>query len=361
MTFRAILTALAFLALSAAPGLAQITVLDTAQDGGAVDTIQGGGAVDTIQDGITVDLAPLPPPPCGTRPFSIARMQWPSAALLAEIHARLLPMGFGCEVRVVAGDMAATGSSMAATGQPAMAPELWITRIAEVWNQAIRAQAARAAANSYTTQTFEGWYVPGYMADALPALSVAGLAQRWAEEEGDAPIGRLRFISCPPDWACAVINRNLLRAHGLTDRVELVTPANRFDMDRLIGEAVSRREEFLLYYWAPNAVLDQFGFVALEMGEYDEEALRCLARTACADPVPSAFASEAVVNALAEWVFEEAPRVLGYVQRASLPLAEMNALLFQLGQPGATIESVADRFVAEREDLWGPWLGQGAP
>ena len=86
------------LSLLAQPAWAQITVLDSAQDNVAAPA---------------VEAAPVaPPPPCGTEPVSIARMSWPSAAVLAEIHARLLTAEFGCEVRVVPGDVAATASSM---------------------------------------------------------------------------------------------------------------------------------------------------------------------------------------------------------------------------------------------------------
>jgi glycine betaine/proline transport system substrate-binding protein len=35
----------------------------------------------------------------------------------------------------------------------------------------------------------------------------------------------------------------------------------------------------------------------------------------------------------------------------------MNKMLQQLGEPGATLESVADRFVSERAEIWRPWVG----
>ena len=35
----------------------------------------------------------------------------------------------------------------------------------------------------------------------------------------------------------------------------------------------------------------------------------------------------------------------------------MNLMLKELGEPGATIETVADRFVAERGEVWRPWVG----
>jgi glycine betaine/proline transport system substrate-binding protein len=171
----------------------------------------------------------------------------------------------------------------------------------------------------------------------------------------------VRFISCPADWACSVINRNLIKAYGLSDLVQLVEPANRFEMDALIAEAVSRRENFVLYYWQPNAVLAQLDFRALDMGAYDEEAMKCLARLACATPTPSAFPAETVVIALAEWVFTEAPSIASYFQRATLPITEMNEMLGQLNEPGATLESVAERFVAARSDVWRAWLGAATP
>jgi glycine betaine/proline transport system substrate-binding protein len=124
---------------------------------------------------------------------------------------------------------------------------------------------------------------------------------------------------------------------------------------------VSKSEMVLFYYWQPNAVLAQFDFVPLDMGEYDEEAAKCLARTACPAPVASAFPSEDVVVALSEWVFTDIPAIASYFQRTSLPLREMDVLLARLNEPGATVEAVADRFVAEREDIWREWVGSAAP
>lgn len=320
------------------PALAQITVLDQAQDA-ATDPVAEPAA---------------PPPPCGTQPISIARMSWPSAELLAEIHARVLARAFDCEVRVTPGDLGATASSMGSTGQPAVAPEMWAARVADVWNAGVEAQMLRPAAPTYVETQFEGWFVPDYVAAANPALTSAGLAAILPALGGGQPV---RFVSCPPDWACALINRNLVRALGLTEMVELIEPATRFEMDTLIAEAVSRNEPILFYYWQPNAVLAQFNFVPVDMGDYDEEAAKCLARLDCATPVASAFVSDTVVVALAEWVFTDVPMLAGYFQRSSLPLGEMNILLAQLNEPGATVEGIADRFVAERSELWQAWVG----
>ena len=329
------------LALMGQAALGQVTVLDEAQDN-------------------TAPADPVAPPPiCGTEPIGIARMSWPSAALLAEIHARLLTTQFGCQTRVAPGDLGATGSSMGTTGQPAVAPELWIGRIADVWNPAIKAQMVRPAAPTYAETVFEGWFVPDYLAAAHPELTGAATLKEVAPtlKEG----ARIRFVSCPVDWACSIINRNLIKALGLTQLVEVVEPANRFEMDTLIAEAVGRQEPIVFYYWQPNAVLAQFNFASLDLGAFDGEALKCLASAACAAPMPSSFAPESVVVALAEWVYTDIPAIAAYFQRSALPLKEMNALLAQLNEPDATIESVADRFVIERSDLWTGWVRSGVP
>ncbi|HEY4199008.1 MAG TPA: glycine betaine ABC transporter substrate-binding protein [Devosiaceae bacterium] len=296
-----------------------------------------------------------PAPPCGTGAITIARMQWPSAAILAAIHARLLKAQFGCSVEVVDGDMAATGSSMGTTGQPAAAPEMWITRIADIWNSGIKGQQLRQAAPTYDVSSFEGWFVPTYVTDAHPEVTSA------ASLKGLASAGeKLRFISCPIDWGCAVINRNLIKAEGLDGLLDVVEPGNRFEMDTLIAEAVGRKEPFAFYYWQPNAILSQFKFQPLDLGPYDHDALQCLAQQACAAPKPGSFAPEPVVIAVADWVFADIPAVAGYFQRATMPIGEMNALLAELGEPNATVDTVADRFVAERAEIWQKWAGPAA-
>jgi glycine betaine/proline transport system substrate-binding protein len=321
----------------------------------AQDSVQELGTTDaeTSPDVVT---PPPPPPPCGTQPITIARMSWPSAALLANIHARLLTKNFRCNVQLVSGDLAATGSSMGATGQPAVAPELWVARIPDIWNTAMKGQKVRQSGSTYQTPDIEGWYVPDYVAQMWPEVtSLEGLAAH-AAAFGDGT-GRGRLLSCPADWACSVINRNLVRAYGLADQFDITVPANRLEMDRQIAEAVGRKQPILFYYWQPNAVLAQFGFVPVKLPPYDHDAFQCAGRTSCLDPQPTGFAPDPVVIAVADWVYLNAPEVAAYFQRAHMPFDEMNRLLLQLGEPGATVESVADAFVADRQEVWRPWLG----
>lgn len=293
---------------------------------------------------------------CGDRPVAVARMQWPSAAVLAHIHAQLLRVELGCDSQIVTGDLTATISSMASAQQPAVAPEMWITRIADVWNTAMESQNVRQVGDVFTGPPMEGWFIPDFVAQEHPDLRSGAVLKDYLEVfRGEDE--KATFISCPPDWACALINRNLLRALELEEQFDIVEPANRFELDRLIGEAMSSKEAVVFYYWQPNAVLAQFSFRQLGLGTYDAEALQCLASRECADPKPSAFPVEPVVIALSDWVLADLPAVVAYFQKAKMPLSEINALLAWQGETAASPEEAALHFIATRREVWQAWVG----
>lgn len=314
----------------------------------AQETVPGVAA----SDGVAADA-----PVCGTETISIARMQWPSAAILASIHANLLSSEFDCAVQVVAGDLNATTSSIATTGRPLVAPEVWLGRVAPIWNSSLETGRIRQAAPTFSGGPLESWFVPDYvLADNPDLKSAADLGDHWQVFANSN--SRATFVSCPPDWACSVINRNLLTAYGLASRFAITEPATRFELDQALGEAVSRHDPVLFYYWQPNGVLSQLGFKPLDMGAFDATAMTCLAEAECAAPVPSAFPPEQVVIAISDDLFTLSPTLVGYFQRASMPIEEMNRLLAHMSESGGTPEDAAQFFVDTRPEVWKPWIGR---
>lgn len=324
-------------------------VLALAAAGGALaqdESAEGSSSIEVL------------PAACGGEVISIASMQWPSAALLAQIHGQLLRQELGCQVQIIDGDLVGTLSSMATTGQPALAPEVWVTRIAQIWNSAIESQRLRPAGSTFSGGALEAWYVPAHLAERFPDLANADqlvdIAGQVLEEDGT----KLTFISCPPDWACSVINRNLIAAHGLSDLVDVVEPANRFELDTLIAQTVSRQQAAVFYYWKPNSVLAQFDFRELSMGAHNAEAFACLARRTCANPQPSGFVPEAVFMVVPEWVGERAPEITEYLLRAAVPLDELSALMAWQAENGASFEEAGAHFIETRSEVWGGWVQQ---
>jgi glycine betaine/proline transport system substrate-binding protein len=64
-----------------------------------------------------------------------------------------------------------------------------------------------------------------------------------------------------------------------------------------------------------------------------------------------------VIVAIAQVMFLERPEIANYFTKAQMPVAEMNDLLQRLSLGEATVENVADYFVAERRNVWHPWAG----
>lgn len=331
-------------ALASLPALAQIEVLDLSG---------GAGRSQAAEESQTVEAAP-----CGTGQITIAEMGWPSAAILANIHATLLRAEFDCTVALVPGEPEATLASMATTQQPAVAPELWVSRQAEVWNGAMRAGSARAAAPSFSGGPLEAWFVPAYVVDNNPGLGGVGdIMDHWRVfvAEGEE---RAQFRSCPAEWACSVINRNMAAGLGLDERFDMVEPSDRFTMDAALTDAVARRAPILTYYWQPNALIDRLDLVPLDMGTFDAGNAQCMALRDCVPFGGSGFAPDTVVIAVAEWIFTDTPDIADYFARASIPLAEMNRLLAWQAEQEASPEAVAQHFLITGRDIWHPWVGE---
>ncbi|SDG14097.1 glycine betaine ABC transporter substrate-binding protein [Pelagibacterium luteolum] len=328
----------------AMPALAQIQVLESP----GPDTPE---AAEPVSE-------PEPSAPCGTNEFTIAEMGWPSAAILANIHATLLRAEFECTVRLVPGEPETTLSSIATTRQPAVAPELWVSRQAEVWNGAMRASSARAAAPTFSGGALEAWFVPRYVIENNPGLtSSEDVADHW---QVFAPPGteRAELMSCPTEWACAIINQNMAAGLGLTEHFDVVEPLDRFDMDARLSESFARRDPFITYYWQPNALIHRLDLVPLDMGGFDPGSAQCMAIRDCVPFEGSGFAPDSVVIAVAEWVFTDAPDVADYFARASMPLEEMNRLLAWQAEEDASPEAVAQHFLITGQDIWRPWVGE---
>lgn len=298
-----------------------------------------------------------PANPCASGAFTIAEMGWPSAAILAHIHAKVIAAQFQCPVRLVAGDPEATISSMTTTRQPALAPEIWASRHADLWNGALGAQSVRAAGDSFTGGPLEAWFVPRYVRENHPGLTTAsGLGDYWRVfAASGAEKGEL--LSCPSEWACALTTPKMIDAYGLGERFAATEPFDRLMLDRTLSDRVARGEPALAYYWQPNGLIDRLDLVPLDMGPFDLGNAQCMALADCMPFGPSSYAPDTVVIAAAEWVFTDAPQIAAYLGRAQMPLAEMNRLLNWQAENEASADEAATHFIVTRPEIWQDWAG----
>ncbi len=197
---------------------------------------------------------------------------------------------FGCAVEIVPGDLAATASSMGTNGQPAVAPELWITRVADVWNAALEGQTGPpGGAPPMRSRCSRAGSCPPTRPRRIPRSRPSRGSRRGLRI---LPVnGRPRFISCPPDWGCAVVNRNLLRAHGHGRAVRhrrAGQPVRARCADRRSGEPQGAAAVLLLA--AQCDARRSSRFQPVDLGPFNKDNFLCLGRVACASPLPSGFA-----------------------------------------------------------------------
>ncbi len=155
--------------------------------------------------------------------------------------------------------------------------------------------------------------------------------------------------------ACHVLNDNLIRAFGLQNAFEVVVPQSRFEMDQMIGQIISGQEPAVFYYWRPNAILHQFDFAALDLGAYVADAFPCLAQADCLSPQISNFPSEQIGLVAASAVQGDMPELLGYLRRATIPIAVMNELLAVQERQSLSSEQTAAYFIETFPQIWQEW------
>lgn len=293
---------------------------------------------------------------CGGRLIEIADLQWPSATILAHVHQQIIGKAFNCQTKIVVSDIAAVTTTVKTTQKPTLIPEMWPTRVAEKWNQMLDARAAFLGGSSFDITVLEGWYVPSKVVADFPALKnvkdVGALAERYQLST------KPKFISCPPTWACALINRNMLKAYGLAEKFDIIEPQNRIAMDQLIGQMVSANTPVVFYYWQPNALISQLDVTPLSFEAFDPDAYRCLAQQKCDAVKPTAYPQEQIQLVLAEWVRGDAPELVPYARKAQMPLKIMNDLMAKMVDEGLSAQEIAQFFVDEYQDIWQNWLPQ---
>ena len=296
---------------------------------------------------------------CGTdRTIDIAEMTWPSAAALAQIHAKILAAGYDCNVEIVTGDTVPTTSSMVTRGSPAVAPELWTSTVQEQWDTAIEDGSVVALGDAISDGTIEGWFIPRYTQEANPEIVSAetAIANPQVFPDPEEP-SKGRLYSCPPGWGCELATSALYKAYDMSDAWNLFSPGSGGALDASIARAFTREEPILFYYWGPTAILGKYDAVALDMGETKPEVYACNTNPDCTEPAGvTAYPSSPAIVGAAAWLQEEAPAVAQYFSKVGLTNAQISELLVYGDENQADAEATAMNFLKTKQDVWTNWV-----
>ncbi len=308
--------------------------------------------------GAVLLISTAPAHSCGR--VTIAEMKWASAEFAANVDKIILEKGFGCRVRLLAGDTMPTTASMTSKGQPDIAPELWINAIKATIERAVKAGRLKIAGKILSEGGIDGWWIPAYMLEKHPELTtLSAVLKRPDLFPNPENNSRGALYNCPSGWHCQIITENLARAFKLKAKgFDLVDTGSAAGLDGSLAKAYTRRQAWFGYYWAPTPLSAKYKMVRLKMGVAHDpvEWDRCTGRADCAKPKKNAF-TRATVNTVTSAEFaKRAPEAFAYLAKRSWTNALITRYIAFMEKNQAAGDEAAEKFLKSAPDVWTNWL-----
>lgn len=293
---------------------------------------------------------------CGTdRNIDIAEMSWESATVLANIHDIILSEGFGCDTELVPGDTVTTSASMMGRGEPALAPELWMSSIEQKWDEAEADGSVVELGAAITDGTEEGLWIPRAVAEEYGIETMEDVLEHADLFPDPESPGKGRVYSGPPGWAAELAVASTYEAYGMEDDWTLFSVADA-TLQAAIKRAFTREEPILFYYWSPASIMGQVDAVKLQMPAFDEATYTCNTDADCDESGKTDWPSSRVILGAASWLPEEAPAVADYLSKAGLPGAKISELAAYGEANDASSRETAEHFLRDQQDVWTDWV-----
>jgi len=294
---------------------------------------------------------------CGTdRKIDIAEMDWASASAIAHIHNIILSEGYGCNAEIVPGNTVPTSASMIGRGQPAIAPELWMSSIEEAWDQGEAEGTVVELGPAITDGTVEGIFIPTAVAEAEGIKTIDdAIARPDLFQDAENP-DKGRIYGGPPGWAADLAVSALFEAYEMEEKGWNLFSVGSATLAASAMRAFVQEEPIMFYYWGPTAVLGSVDATKFEMPTVDMDIYTCNTNSDCDEPAgKSDWPSSRVIVGAAGWVAEEAPVVAEYFSKVGLSNDQISKLLVFGLENQAGGEETAENFL-NTEDVWMTWV-----
>lgn len=294
---------------------------------------------------------------CGTdRTIDIAEMDWASASAIAHIHNIILSEGYGCNAEIVPGNTVPTSASMIGRGQPAVAPELWMSSIEDAWAEAEADGTVVELGPAITDGTVEGIFIPTAVAEAEGIKTIDDAIARPDLFEDPENPGEGRLYGGPPGWAAELAVASLFEAYDMEEKGWNLFSVGSATLAAAAMSAFVQEEPIMFYYWGPTAVLGSVDAVKLEMPAVDMEVYTCNTNADCEESGKTDWPSSRVIVGAASWLAEEAPGIAEYFSKVGLTNDQISALLVYGLENQAGGEETAENFLKTEEETWTQWV-----
>ena len=289
---------------------------------------------------------------CGE--VSIAKMDWVSGEINAEVTAFLLEQGYGCDVTVVPSSTTPAVASVAENNEPDIIAELWVNS-APAYNKLAEEGRVVKASDAFSEGATEHWVVPGYLVEEHPVLATAEGIMNNPELVGG------RFHSCPDGWGCRFVNDSLSEAFDMEGNgLEVFHHGSGETLGAAMIAAYENREPYFGYFYGPHVNLGLYDWHYVDIGPYDAEVHACNQDPECPDVGISSFPSAPVINVVTTDFQEREPEAFELISNITFPNDVMQNLMAWQAENQATIQDAVAYFLQNHQEIWTEWLSDDA-
>jgi len=288
------------------------------------------------------------------RSVKFGGMNWESNLVLVEVERVIMEKGYGCKTEVLPTE-ALPALAALERGNLDINTEIWVNSMADPWEKARKTGKVQSIGQLYLGE--EAWYIPRYTAERLPDLKSAADLPKFKDQFRDPEEpSKGRFYGCPAGWGCEVVSSNLFHALKLDDSYTLYSPGTGAAQKAALMSAYKRKQNVVFYYWSPTPLVGALDLVKLKLPPFDAEKQKCLTSKTCQDPQASDYPENPVFTAVNTKFMKDAPRLVQFLSKISLPLPEVNAMLAHMEESGDEPQAVAHWFLKSKGDLWKAWV-----
>ena len=305
--------------------------------------------------------APAQPGDSGQKPtIRLADTQFESLWINNAIAKFVIEKGYGYPVETVEMTTPIMQVSLA-RGDVDVMMELWQQNWIDNYNEEV------SAGNIVNLgPTYEGgpqfFIIPKWVADEHNIQTVFDMKDHWDLFKDPEDPHKGAFINCIIGWQCAEINRAKLKAYGLDEYYNIVSPGSSGAMEAALAGAQMRRDPVFGYYWAPTALMGRFQWHILEEPPYTEA---CWEEVVKGQNDPSYTPKEAcayetlpVDKGIHKDLPDKAPDVVELLKKMVIGLQPINetAAWAQENDIQGDWEKAAVHYLRTYEDRWKTWM-----
>ncbi len=296
-------------------------------------------------------------------PIHFADLNWESGSLITDILRTIVEKGYGLPTDTLPGTTITLETALANNDIQVIGEE-WAGR-SPVWVKA-EAEGKVAALGDTVKGATEGWWVPEYVVKGDPAKGIKPLApglrsvtdlKRYKDvfKDPESP-GKGRFLNSPIGWTSEVVNKQKLKAYGLTDSYVNFRSGSGAALDAEITSSIRRGQPVLFYYWSPTPLLGRFKLIQLEEPPFDAEAWKTLTDADHPNPRPTRSLASKLSIGVSTPFQKQYPQIAEFFGKVDLPIEALNKALAEMSEKHTPPREAARAFLKAYPQVWRAWL-----